>query len=328
MLKSILKSGFQAVTIMLLLCISGHCSGTGKSKEAVISAFLAIDSSPSLINYLNDKEINNSGGHLQGIQWIERTSGRYVVMTGSSDTYAYYSVVKMGDKNRVFSVNRLMDKPFKHAGGFQVFQNYLAVGIEDNSEKDKSMVCIYDISDPEKPGTQPLSVIKRAGEPLRSTAGCVGITKYRDKVLLAAGDWDTRHIDLYTSPFTLSDDSFVKIFTLEMDKVSRANWTDPNWWSYQNINLFTFNGQEVYLVGLGQNSNNEDIADLFSLEEVNPGNFTLVKIATKKFSCRNEASFKAAAGVMINAEGQFSIISSGYNIHESSFLNLFKSPGK
>jgi len=324
MLKSMLNSRFPALTIVLIISISGYGSGISKAKDAVISAFMAINTSPSVINYLNDKEINNSGGHLQGIQWIERTSGRYVVMTGSSDTYSYYSVVKLGDKNRVLSVNRLMDKPFKHAGGFQAFQNYMAVGIEDNSAKDKSMVCIYDISDPEKPTTEPLAVIKRSGEPLRSTAGCIGITKYREKVLVAAGDWDTKHIDLYTSSFPLSINSFGEIYSFDMDKVSRTKWSDPNWWSYQNINLFTFNGNELYLIGLGQNSNNEDIADLFSLEEASPGNFTLVKIATKKFSCRNDASFKAAAGVITDAKGHFSIISSGYNIHESSFLNLFE----
>ena len=316
------------VTIIMFICMSGHSTGINKSKDKVRSAFMNIDTSPTLLNYFNDKEINNSGGHLQGIQWIERTSGRYVVMTGSSDGYSYYSVVKLGDKNRVLSVNKLMDKPFKHAGGFQVFQDYLAVGIEDNSAKDKSMVCIYDIADPEKPGTEPLAVIKRSGEPLRSTAGCVGITKYRDKMLLAVGDWDTKHIDLYTSPFALSMNSFDKIYTFDMEKVSRTNWTDPDWWSYQNINLVSFNGNELYLVGLGQNSSNEDIADLFTLEEPNPGNFTLVKIATKKFSCRNEASFKAAAGVITDAEGQFSIISGGYNIDESSFLNLFKNQSK
>ncbi len=328
MLKSMHKFRFLVTSFILFISISGYCSGFSKSTDAVKSAFLAIDNSPAVVNYLNDKEINNSGGHLQGIQLIERTSGSYAVMTGSSDSYSYYSVVKLGNTNRVLSINKLMDKPFKHAGGFQVFQNYMAVGIEDNSAKDKSMVCMYDISDPEKPKTEPLSVIKRYGEPLRSTAGCIGITKYRDKVLVAVGDWDTKHIDLYSSSISLSNNSFDEIYSFDMDKVSRTNWTDPHWWSYQNINLFTFNGNELYLVGLGQNGNNEDIADLYSLEEANPGNFTLVKIASKKFNCRNEASFKAAAGVIADADGLFSIISSGYNIQKSSFLNLFKSPHK
>lgn len=125
------------------------------------------------------------------------------------------------------------------------------------------MVSLW-ISDPEKPKTEPLSVIKRYGEPLRSTAGCIGITKYRDKVLVAVGDWDTKHIDLYSSSISLSNNSFDEIYSFDMDKVSRTNWTDPHWWSYQNINLFTFNGNELYLVGLGQNGNNEDIADLIS----------------------------------------------------------------
>lgn len=328
MMKFIRRTGITAAMTLLFISISGYCPAIGKSKDAVITAFLNIDSSPSVFSFSNDIEINNSGGHLQGIQLMDRPTGRYVLMTGSSDSYSYYCVVKLGDKSRVLSVNRLMNKPFKHAGGFQVFQNYMAAGIEDNSARDKSVVCIYDLSDPENPATEPLSVIKRQGEPLRSTAGCVGMTKYRDKALLAVGDWDTKHIDLYSSPSPLSMCSFGKIFTIDTEKLSRTGWSDPDWWPYQNINLFTFNGNELYLVGLGQNSRKEDIADLFSIVEPNPGRYILVKIASKKFNCRNGATFKASAGVQTDSEGHFSIISGGYNIRESSFLDLFTSPGR
>ncbi len=319
------KLGLLTATIMLFAEIPGYSTGTSKSREAVRSAFMEIDSSPSILNYFNDKEINNSGGHLQGIQLFERTSGRYAVMTGSSDKYSYFSVVKLGDRNTVLSVNKLMDKPFKHAGGFQVYQDFLAVGIEDNSEKDQSKVCIFDISDPEKPGTEPIAMVKRSGEPLRSTAGCTGIAKYGNKVLLAVGDWDTKHIDLYSSPLNLSMNSIEKIYSFDIAKLSRENWIDPAWHSYQNINLFTFNDNELYMIGLGMNNDNENLADLYTLEEESPGNFTLTKIATRIFDCTKETSFKAGAGAFYGDDGVWSIVSCGYNIHESAFLNLFES---
>jgi hypothetical protein len=73
------------------------------------------------------------------------------------------------------------------------------------------------------------------------------------------------------------------------------------------------------------NNDNEDQADLYTLEEDSPGNFTLTKIASRIFDCTKETSFKAAAGMMYRENGGWSVVASGYNIRESSFLNLFES---
>ena len=76
-----------------------------------------------------------------------------------------------------------MHKPFKHAGGIQIFKDLMVVGIEDNDAKDKSKVCIYDIDDPEDTsGKTTGNVCERKGEPLRSTAGCCGITRIGKRV--------------------------------------------------------------------------------------------------------------------------------------------------
>lgn len=320
-----MKYKIPTISAILFLMVYSTCFGADKSKDSVLSSFNKIGRTPSVLTYSNTKEINNSGGHLQGIQLVEGKSAKYAVLTGSSGTWSYYSVVKLGAKNEVLSVNKLMDKPYKHAGGFQIFQNYMAVGIEDNSLKDKSMVCIFDLSDPEKPSVHPVSVIKRTGEPLRSTAGCVGITKYRDKMLVAVCDWDTKHVDLYSGKFAPQvKDSFDKVYSIDTESILKTGWIDNSWYSYQNINLFTFGNNELYMIGLGQNSNGEDVADLYSLTEAKSGDFKLVKLASKIFDCQNGVSFRAGAGVFLGADGEFSIISCGNNIESTSYFNLFE----
>lgn len=318
-----MKARVYLAACILYLGFSGFCASPGPSGEAVKKAFLAMESSPSVLKFRNNKDINNSGGHLQGIQLVERPAGSYAVLTGSSDSHSYCAVVSLGDKMEVISVNNLMDKPFKHAGGCQVFRNFLAVGIEDNAKKDRSKVCIFDLANPAAIKTEPLAVIPRSGEPMRSTAGCAGMTAYRDKMLLAVGDWDTKHLDLYIAANPLSTDSFKNIFTIDTGLADRDNWSDSHWWPYQNIQLFTISDSEIYLVGLGQNDVNEDIADLYTLKEEGPGHFSLKKLATKTFRCSKGVSFKAGAGVSLDGAGNFSIIACGYNIGNESFLNLF-----
>jgi hypothetical protein len=319
-----MKRHFQKIFFICFLLIFGF---TGKiySQESVINNFKNINSEALTIRYTNKIEINNRGGHIQGIQYIELQGEEYVFLSGSSDTYAYYAVTKLGSTNKVISVNNLMKKPFKHSGGFQIFQNFMAVGIEDNSKKDVSKVCIYDVSNPEKPSTKPIAVIDRKGEPLRSTAGCVGICNYKNKALIAVGDWDTKHLDFYTCDFKkIGKVNFNKIGTIDTEKTTRKGWIDKKWESYQNINLFVFNDNELYLIGLGQNAKNEDIADLFRLKEESSGGFSLIKLASKTFHCKNESSFKAGAGVYLKENGKFQIYACSYHITKTTYLNYFE----
>jgi hypothetical protein len=313
----------------LFLTFSGYCTGNDNRQDSVPVSLKSIERSPSVITFFNNLEQNISGGHLQGVQQIECKTGKYTVLTGSSSTYSYYSVIKMGTRNEVISVNKLMDKPYKHAGGFQIFQNYMAVGIEDNSRMNKSLVCIFDISDPEKPSVHPISVIKRSGKPMRSTAGCVGLTRYKDKALVAVGDWDTKNIDLYSCNFNrLNENCFEKVGSINAGMVPKADWIDQNWYPYQNINLFELNGHELYLVGLGQNNKNENIADLFRLVADRSGKFRPVKIESEIFDSKNEPSFQAGAGIVFDKDGRIGIISCGYKLGSTSCLNYFKNKNK
>ncbi len=320
--KSLLIPNFVITALFLSLSFSGF--GQISSGKTLLSEFNDLDFKPEIISFSNTLEINNSGGHLQGIQSIQNNDGKYFILSGSSDSYSYFAVVKLGDNYEVISVNKLMDKPFKHAGGFQIYQNYMAVGIEDNDAKDKSKVCIYDISNPEKTQNKPVSVIQRAGEPKRSTAGCVGITKYKDQILLAVGDWDTKNIDFYScksAEFPKAD--FELFFSINTESISRKNWIDDKWLPYQNINLFSTVENELYLVGLGQNNKNKNVADLYQLEEDGKGKFSITKTASKTFNCEKEVSFKAGAGLVIDNNGNLGIIACGYNAGEVSYLNYF-----
>ena len=314
-----MKCVITIISILLFI----NCFGQTCNDELIVSKFNRIEKNPSVISFTNKKKINNSGGHLQGIQLVQGDTSNYAILSGSSDSYSYYSVVKLGTENEIISVNKLMYKPFKHAGGFQIFQNYLAVGIEDNSKKDKSKVCIYDISDPENPSLKPVATIERDGKPMRSTAGCVGITKYKNQALIAVGDWDTKHIDFYSCNFKkIEKDCFEKIASIDTEKLSKEDWIDNNWFSYQNINLITFNN-DLYFIGLGQNNTQENIADLFSLKEDSSNNFHFKKLATKTFYCEKESNFKAGAGIVLSETGEMKIISCGYNIGDYTQLNCF-----
>lgn len=309
------------ITFILTILFSNYSKS---QKFDFITEFNKIEVNPEIITFTNDLEINNTEGHLQGIQGFENDQGKYVLISGSSGSYSYCSVVKLGIKNKVVSINKLMEKPFKHAGGFQIFQNYMAVGIEDNSVKDKSKVCIYDISEPENPLANPIAVIQRNGEPLRNTAGCVGMANYKNKALIVVGDWDSKNLDFYSVDFEkINNSAFEEIGSIDTESILKKDWIDNDWHSYQNINLFNID-EKLYLIGLGQTENSENIADLFEVTEESTGNFFLQKIAAKTFNCTNECSFKAGAG-MEYANGKFKIYSCGYNIKNISYLNVFQS---
>ena len=46
----------------------------------------------------------------------------------------------MGIENSVISVNSILLKPYKHAGGFQISNNLITIGVKDNSARLKSKV--------------------------------------------------------------------------------------------------------------------------------------------------------------------------------------------
>jgi len=289
--------------------------------------FTEISTEPQIIFCKNELEVNNRGGHLQGVQLLVKDQVEYAIFSGSSGTYSYYSVAKLDSFNQVLSVNELMLKPFKHAGGFQIYQDLMVVGIEDNDAKDKSKVCIYRIENPNKPPVKPLAMMERYGEPFRSTAGCIAVNKIGDRYLIIVGDWDTKHLDFYLCDENILKqnlEAFEKVYTIDTDKIDRSAWPDKEWHAYQNINLLKDTDGKLYLFGFGRDAQNENIADLFLVEHKNLREFSLRKLMSRKFNCKEGADFRSGAGIFLQPDGKLKVISCGSNINTFLLLNVFE----
>ena len=288
--------------------------------------FMEIDTDPQIIRCQNKLEVNNQGGHLQGVQLLVKNEVEYAIISGSSDTYAYYSVAKLDNDNEVLSVNILMHKPFKHAGGIQIYQDLMVVGIEDNDAKDKSKVCIYEIENPVTPPVITLALVERKGEPFRSSAGCCGITRIGNRYLIVVGDWDTKHLDFYLRDehcLKQNLEAFEKVYTIDTEKIDRSAWLDKEWHAYQNINLLKDIDGKLYLFGFGRNVQNENIADLFLVEHKDLREFSLKKLMSKTFNCKEGADFRSGAGIFLQPNGKLKVISCGSHIKDSLVLNVF-----
>ncbi|WPP49067.1 hypothetical protein [Catalinimonas niigatensis] len=322
---------FLFMALMLLQCNTEKASVYREqtSGEAVPLAFNKIDTTAQVIAYTNPLEVNHQGGHLQGIQWMEKDERTYAVITGSSGTYSYYAVMRLGDENKVISINKILDKPYKHAGGFQIYDNsYMAIGVEDNEARNTSKVHIYKINDPEQPPREPVAVIERTGAYERATAGCVGIMMIDHKILLVVGDWNSRHLDFYLSHALSSETkslTFEKIYTIRVADTDREEWVNKEWLAYQNINLIRDQKNKLYLVGLARNEQQQDIADLFEIETKDLKTFRLIKVATRQFEAEGGTNFQWAAGVYYDSTAaHMRIISSTDHLDKTAVLNQFR----
>jgi hypothetical protein len=136
------------------------------------------------------------GGHLQGIQLYNET----LFVSGSSKEFGYLGLFqKLGDDFRFIGLKKLATDPLNHAGGFQIADNWLAVGLEDPVGKRESIVQLIDVSSFQKLQGPPVYTLRRKGDYQFSTAGAVALLKRKDHFLLAIGTWDCRTIDFYIS---------------------------------------------------------------------------------------------------------------------------------
>ena len=299
---------------------------SNKDKYAVVEQFQQIDAEADTIAFTNHLELNNRGGHLQGIQGISKGGKRFIILSGSSSTYAYYAIVRTGAENRVTHIVKISDKPYKHAGGFQVWENMMAIGIEDNEAKNRSKVLLFDLSDPEHPPDVPCFVIERSGPFHRSTAGCVALTRLTNKWLLVVGDWDTKNLDFYMTgngenPCKINP--FKLVYSIEAENMDKTNWSDPSWLPYQNINLIYSEKGNLFLVGMTANGNNEDVADLFKIDFSEALGVALFKVATRNFGVNKNTKFRWGAGIEKMPGGALQIISCGENIKTESSVSEF-----
>jgi len=257
------------------------------------------------------------GGHLQGIQQAVIAGEPFMIISGSASRESYLTLISLeGGTARVSAIKPLLPRPFKHAGGFQVCGDYLAVGIEDDNTKETSRVWILKLPQLVKAvRPRPIIEIERRGQYKRATAGAVGMTKVAGRHLLCVGTWDSATIDIYLSNGKALDDSACEFEfreTWDVKKADRSQWSDRDFAAYQNINLVTDTSDRVFLVGFAR-TGGADVADVFELKlevSVSPER-RLEKLRRCVFQGQ-ETSFRHGAGLVIIAPNTLNILSCGY----------------
>lgn len=283
------------------------------------------ETQPRTLLLQNELPVDYPGGHIQGIQGYQQDGKDYFFFMGSSAQQSYYAVADI-QQQKILSLTPLLDDPFRHAGGFQIFEDLLAVGIEDNYKRDQSRVMLYQILDPVGPQLQLLRTVERSGEYQRYTAGCVALTEHQDTLLLVVGNWDAKQLDCYTLARNQLKDplaQFQHIATLDSETFSRESWTEPSWNSYQNINLLHDATGQLLLAGMAlDEKRNREIVDLFALK-VSRGETTLRKVAQQTFPRLATTTFKWGGGIWIDAQGRRQILSCGEQIGVTFPVNIF-----
>lgn len=276
-----------------------------------------------------DFEIPKDGGHLQGIQYFESKGKKYVVVSGSSSTVAYYAVIQLtDDEQKVVHYKVIGDYPMKHAGGIQVYDHYLAIGVEDNLLKDRSQVMIFDLSEPGVSDAKPLITIEREGKFKASTAGAVGFTKHDEQYILAVAGWDTKQIDFYRSNMKPLEDTackFVYVSSWNTLKADRSDWMNRWWHAYQNINLLVDGNENLYMMGMHVTKDG-NFVDQYQLtfdreDEYEP---LLVKQHMFQFYCVQGATFRNGGGIYVKSPEEIVVMSIAKNIKpKKTLINWF-----
>jgi len=297
-------------------------------------AFERQKNEPSIIEFANNGWLIHPGGHFQGIQRMDVSDSTYFLITGSSEDEAYFIVVgKPSDRYEIIQKKVISKNPYRHAGGIQVIDNYLVVGIEDNQKQDVSQVLIFDVKEPDKPIGKPILAIQREGKKKLATAGAVAVTKIGDEYLLIVGSWDSDTLDFYKSNgISLSErDSngkslceFSYWFTWDKDKSNRDSWCDSKWGNYQNLNLVSNVNDNLFLIGYYfDEENGFDYADLYSLHLDKPIYEMIKKESSKRMMCKNGASFNYCGGIFVKDENTIISYACSANCSDYGVINEF-----
>ncbi len=284
------------------LCLQAQHSDRNPTNTDIPTAFQNVHVERTKITFSNpDFDIPSSGGHLQGVQYYNNGTTEYVVVSGSSDSVAYYAMIDIAAQ-KVVRYKELMYKPFDHAGGIQVIGDFLVVGVEDDFQKNTSKILFFDISKPGTSDEAPVMTIDRSGEFKTKTAGAVGITHFDTQHLLAVATWDANTIDFYWSNAKPLNDPacrFELIQTWVPTKGEKEEWVDKWWRTYQCINLFTGADGKMYMFGFYKNKDG-NFADLFEVSfNSETKKFTLKKTANKQFYVADGNHFRNGGGVRL-----------------------------
>jgi hypothetical protein len=263
------------------------------------------------------------GGHLQGIQlrWDAAGNRFIALLSHDSESVAYLVIAEFpGDppgKGRLLSIHELpgdgQSPPLRHAGGVQLLDDVLAVGLEDNQLKTRSEVQFWSVANPRDPKVLSHLTIRRAGPAKEQTSGAVGVVRRATDHLLAVANWDSRAIDFYVSNGKPLDDPLCRFgFSARWSAATagRDDWRpDSVCGSYQSINLVSDAKGAVYLLGFQTSLAGADVVDLFAVElEREPGKW-LRKVSSKRITLGDQNHFLYAGGALVH-EGALWILSS------------------
>ena len=278
-------------TLQLLIPVSIEEPGDSNRLD-IPSAFEKISTSPQIILLKNELSVPLEGGHLQGIQSHSTSHGDKLIISGSSahEAYLLQADLRSLETERYIT---LMTDPFRHAGGFQISDGFLIVGIEDNVIREDSRVCIYDTESLEV--ANPLHIIERKGSAETQTAGATGIIPLLSGHLVLVANWDSRNWDFYH----LDLESRTEQHILRWD-------APPEWPGYQTINLVEDHDM-IYAIGLYKAEEGIGGADLIEVSKKHKFKPALKKINTRLFPCTHEVDFATAAGIEIDEEGHLHI---------------------
>ncbi len=270
-----------------------------------------------------------SGGHLQGIQQLDN---RHLVISGSSNSVAYFFIVRWpvvirpSDIGQVIKVVRINDDfpgmRHNHASGIQVLGNILAVGAEGGNDPNTSTVVFYDLTDRTNPAPVGNPIFRQ-----HETAGAVGIVQQPGHVLLAVGGWDSDVIDFYRSDtqyLTSGNFTFSLFKTWDESQKNTTGWIDGNYGKYQSLNLLRDLNGKLFMIGFNRNSAGQDWADLFSVNLSSVSSSILKKIDKKHVYCADGASFRFGGGAYApSPTSDITLYAVEADLHDQTTINRF-----
>lgn len=267
------------------------------------------------------KQADLVGGHLQGVQIHNGT----LIVSGSSKEFGYLAFFQLlKGEFKFLGIKKLAQKPLNHAGGFQVSDNWLAVGVEDPQGKRESIIQIIDISTFENISAPPVYTLQRKGEWKYSTAGAVALLKRKDHFLLAVGSWDSTTIDFYRSN-SLDPNSesfeFERWTSWDSREAIRKNWISKSYSSYQSIQL-TEDKSGVYISGFHKTGNGSNQVDVFHIKTDADPYTMMQKNATYSVQCSHDVTFRNGGGFS-NFFDIPSILAVGHNLFPKARIQIF-----
>lgn len=302
-----LKGSFRLPHFVIPLLLCSFPMWSQKVKN-VSEAFNAIDPSPTTVYIKNTLDVPTENGHFQGIQAVKNHGRKKLLVSGSSLHQSYILQMDI-ESQKTDTLITLMREPFRHAGGIQVSNGHLAVGIEDNFKKTSAKACIYNYRNGNLYKSIPDVTIDRTGKAKRPTTGATGLLAREEGYLMVVANWDSRIWDFYSVEPVNGKYGLLKSFEAPDD-----------WASYQSINLI-MDDKNIYAIGFYQEMKTGR-ADLIYVSSVDYFKPQMKKIKTKVFNCTNGVDFNGAVGLEVE-NNEMHIWATQKNASEDIAINVF-----